>query len=372
MPLKPSRRIPRAFQRSVSPLSQRIARKRLRRKKGELGLRFVLLARQLRRFLRSAQSSLTYLKLWIYSSIGLFFILLVLYFLFSPLFSISSMQVSREDRRTDVEEIQKLLSPFFGKHILFVSPALLEHTLLKEYPEVSSVRVRRNFPNELQIALFMDPIVANVGYSVSYGGQFEAQQSASKTLYVMGGMVAVLMLLLLNMSVGSTKTAVLVMINLPLALIGGIVAIFLTESDHVGRNVLALFGVGGRYEAPVISIASMVGFITLFGIAVRNGILLVNHYAHLIKEEGKSLSDAIMQGSQERLVPILMTALTAVLGLLPIAWAAGEPGSEILAPMAIVVLGGLVTSTFLNLLVIPAGYALIFHVPRLDYATEKK
>ncbi len=218
----------------------------------------------------------------------------------------------------------------------------------------------------------VDPIVAGVGYTVSYGGQFEAQQSASKTLYVMGGMVAVLMLLLLNMSFGSTKTAVLVMVNLPLALIGGIVAIFLTESDHVGRNFLALFGVGGRYEAPVISIASMVGFITLFGIAVRNGILLVNHYAHLIKEEGKSLSEAVMQGSQERLVPILMTALTAVLGLLPIAWAAGEPGSEILAPMAIVVLGGLVTSTFLNLLVVPAGYALIFHVPKLDNAIEKK
>ena len=129
---------------------------------------------------------------------------------------------------------------------------------------------------------------------------------------------------------------------------------------------------GARYEAPVISIASMVGFITLFGIAVRNGILLVNHYAHLIQEEGKSLADAIMQGSQERLVPILMTALTAVLGLLPIAWAAGEPGSEILAPMAIVVLGGLVTSTFLNLLVVPAGYALIFHVPRLDNAVEEE
>jgi len=211
----------------------------------------------------------------------------------------------------------------------------------------------------------VDPIVASYGYAVSYGGQFEAQQSASQTLYVMGGIVAVIMLLLLNMSFGSTKAAILVMINLPLALIGGIVAIFLTESHSVPGNVLALFGVGGRYEAPVISIASMVGFITLFGIAVRNGILLVNHYAQLLNEEGKSLAEAIMQGSQERLVPILMTALTAVLGLLPIAWAAGEPGSEILAPMAIVVLGGLVTSTFLNLLVVPAGYALIFRAPRL-------
>ncbi len=210
----------------------------------------------------------------------------------------------------------------------------------------------------------VDPIVASYGYAVSYGGQFEAQQSASNTLYVMGAGVALLILLLLNMSFGSTRAAVLVMINLPLALIGGIAAIFIAESESVFGNAFALLGLGDRYEAPVISIASMVGFITLFGIAVRNGILLVNHYSHLMRDEGKPLHDAITQGSQERLVPILMTALTAVLGLLPIAWAAGEPGSEILAPMAIVVLGGLVSSTFLNLLVVPAGYALIFRAPR--------
>jgi len=210
----------------------------------------------------------------------------------------------------------------------------------------------------------VDPIVANHGYAVSYGGQFEAQQSASNTLYVMGAGVAMLILLLLNMSFGSSKAAMLVMINLPLAMIGGIAAIFIAESDSVFGNAFALLGIGDRYEAPVISIASMVGFITLFGIAVRNGILLVNHYAHLMRDEGIPLHDAIIQGSQERLVPILMTALTAVLGLLPIAWAVGEPGSEILAPMAIVVLGGLVSSTFLNLVVVPAGYALIFRAPR--------
>ena len=221
-----------------------------------------------------------------------------------------------------------------------------------------------------QVRGLVDPIIAKYGYTVSYGGQFEAQQSASKTLYVSGTLIAVVMLLLLNMSFGSTKAAVLVMINLPLALIGGIVAIFLTESDNPIRNALAMFGIGGQYEAPVISIASMVGFITLFGIAVRNGILLVNHYRYLMEKEGKSLMDAIMEGSEQRLVPILMTALTAVLGLLPIALAAGEPGSEILAPMAIVVLGGLVTSTFLNLLVVPAGYALIFRDSKLPGAKE--
>lgn len=143
----------------------------------------------------------------------------------------------------------------------------------------------------------------------------------------MGVGAALIMLLLLNMSFGSTRAALLVMVNLPLAMIGGVLAIFLTESESVTHNALALFGIGGGYEAPVVSIASMVGFIALFGIAVRNGILLVNHYAHLIRDEERPLYEAIIQGSQERLVPILMTALTAVLGLLPIAmggWRAGQ------------------------------------------------
>ncbi len=205
------------------------------------------------------------------------------------------------------------------------------------------------------------PIVERHGYTVEYGGQFEAQQSASKTIYVMGAGVAILMLLLLSMALRSTRAAFLVMANLPLALIGGIGAIFWTESESVLANASALLGLSGeRYAAPVISIASMVGFVTLFGIAVRNGILLVNHYRHLMKVEGKSLDQAVVLGSMERIVPILMTALTAALGLVPLALAAGEPGSELLAPLAIVVLGGLVSSTFLNLIVIPAGYSLIF------------
>ncbi len=207
------------------------------------------------------------------------------------------------------------------------------------------------------------PIVQKHGYSVTYGGQFEAQQSASRAIYLMGAFMSVVILVLLSSAFGSTRAAVLVMLNLPLALIGGIVAIFLTESDSIPANFLALFGVG-MYQSPIISIASMVGFVTLFGIAVRNGILLVNHYAHLMQHEGKAFEQAIVQGSMERLIPILMTALTAVLGLLPIALAKGEPGSELLAPLAIVVLGGLVTSTFLNLIVVPAGYYLLFrHKP---------
>jgi len=211
-----------------------------------------------------------------------------------------------------------------------------------------------------QVQERIDPIVQDAGMTVSYGGQFEAQQSASKTILVAGVAVAVIMLMLLQISTGSLRAAVLVMLNMPLALIGGIAAIYLTEGGGAISNTLALFGLGGQYIPPVISIASMVGFITLFGIAVRNGILLINHYNHLMEHEGATLSDAIVQGSMERLVPILMTAISAALGLAPLALAAGEPGSELLAPLAVVTLGGLLTSTFLNLIVVPAGFSLVF------------
>ena len=192
----------------------------------------------------------------------------------------------------------------------------------------------------------VDPIVARAGCTVRYGGQFEAQQSASRTILSMGAIVAVLMFLVLQAATGRARTAAVVMLNLPLALIGGIAAIALTA--------------GG--VTPVLSIPSMVGFVTLFGIAVRNGILLVNHYAHLEQHEGCSPAQALVRGSVERLVPILMTALTAALGLIPLALSGSKPGSEILAPLAIVVLGGLASSTLLNLFVIPAGYALAFRL----------
>lgn len=215
----------------------------------------------------------------------------------------------------------------------------------------------------------VEPIVHRAGYIVVFGGQFDAQQSATRTLVVAGGGIALVMLMLLQLSTGSLKVALLVMVNLPLAVIGGVVAIFVMDSmmhvqpggwSGLAQNLASLFGLGGRvYQAPVISIASLVGFITLFGIAVRNGLLLVNHYKHLTEIEQRPLAESIVHGSMERLVPILMTALCAALGLLPLALAAGKPGSELLAPLAVVVLGGLLTSTFLNLIVVPAGYALI-------------
>ena len=200
-----------------------------------------------------------------------------------------------------------------------------------------------------EVKLLVDPIVQQAGYTVHYGGQFEAQQSATKTIYASGFAIAILILMLLQISTGSMRAALLVMVNMPLALIGGIAAIYITEGGGFVSNTIALFGFGGTYIAPVISIASMVGFITLFGISIRNGILLVNHYNHLMQNEHVPIRKAIIQGSMERLVPILMTALAAALGLAPLAFAAGKPGSELLAPLAIVTLGGLLTSTILNL-----------------------
>ncbi|MDX2175025.1 MAG: efflux RND transporter permease subunit [Candidatus Sumerlaeia bacterium] len=206
----------------------------------------------------------------------------------------------------------------------------------------------------------VDPIVLEAGYSVAYGGQFEAQQSASRTILAMGALALGAIFLLLRLALRSGRAALLVMVNLPLALIGGIAAVFIAESPSLAGNAAALLGFGGRYTAPVLSIASMVGFVTLFGIAVRNGILLVNHYAWLREHEGLAVREAVLRGSSERLAPVLMTALSAALGLIPLALAAGRPGSELLAPLAVVVLGGLTTSTFLNLVVVPAGYDLLF------------
>ena len=202
----------------------------------------------------------------------------------------------------------------------------------------------------------VDPLIAKAGLTVHYGGQFEAQQEASRTIGVMGlGVVAAVFFLLMS-ALGSGKAAGLVMLNLPLALIGGIAAVYLAESPGIFANSRALLGLGGTYTAPVLSIASLVGFITLFGIAVRNGILLVNQYQRL----GGPVEAAIIQGSEDRLVAILMTALCAAIGLIPLALMAGQPGAEILAPLAVVVLGGLVSSTLLNLVVVPAAYAWVF------------
>ena len=180
------------------------------------------------------------------------------------------------------------------------------------------------------------------GYRVEYGGQFESEQSASRRLLVLGiGVVAALFMLLV-LAFGRARDAILIMLNLPLALIGGVVGVFLA---------------GG-----VLSVASMIGFITLFGIATRNGIMLVSHIQHLMNEEGVTdFREAVERGAHERLVPILMTAMAAGLALIPLALGGGKAGSEIQTPMAIVILCGLITSTLLNMIVVPTLY--------LKYAT---
>ncbi len=183
----------------------------------------------------------------------------------------------------------------------------------------------------------LDAIALPQGVHIELAGQFESAASAGRTLLALGLVVLIGMFLLLQQAFRSGRDALLVMINLPLALVGGVVGLWLT---------------GG-----VLSVATIVGFITLFGIATRNGVMMVTHIKHLQAAEGVTdLAEAVRRGSEERLVPILMTAISAGLALLPLAIALGEPGSEIQAPMAIVILCGLTSSTALNMLVLPAIY----------------
>ncbi len=175
------------------------------------------------------------------------------------------------------------------------------------------------------------------GYYYQMGGQFESAASATRKLLLFGMLVIVLIYMLLFVAFRSARDALLVMINLPLALIGGVIGLFLS---------------GG-----VLSIATIVGFITLFGIATRNGVMLIAHIHTLYRVERVSdRLEAVRKGAMQRLVPILMTALAAGLALIPLALSAGEPGSEIQAPMAIVILFGLLSSTVLNMLVLPSLY----------------
>jgi CzcA family heavy metal efflux pump len=175
------------------------------------------------------------------------------------------------------------------------------------------------------------------GYRVEYGGQFESEASASRLLLWLGLAVILGIVVILTAAFRSFSDAAIIMFNLPLALIGGVIGVFVS---------------GG-----VLSVASLVGFITLFGIATRNGIMMISHIKHLRDEEGESdFRRAVIRGAVERLVPILMTALAAGLALIPLALGGHQPGSEIEAPMAVVILFGLISSTLLNMIIVPAVY----------------
>jgi len=173
------------------------------------------------------------------------------------------------------------------------------------------------------------------GYFVSYEGQFQSQQSASRMIAILFALALVGVFLVLYTMFRSANLSLQVMIALPMAFIGSVAALYLTDQT--------------------LTVAAMVGFISLCGIASRNGILLINHYLHLVKYEGETWSHAmIVRAGKERLAPVLMTALTSGIGLVPLAMAAGEPGKEILYPVATVIIGGLISSTFLEFLVRPA------------------
>ena len=177
------------------------------------------------------------------------------------------------------------------------------------------------------------------GYHVEYGGQFESEQAASRILAITSIISILIIFLLLYNEFKSTKESLAILLNLPLALIGGVFAIFFTTQE--------------------VSIPAIIGFISLFGIATRNGMLLISHYNHLQEKDGLSLDESIVKGSLDRLNPILMTALTSALALVPLAINGHLPGNEIQSPMAKVILGGLLTSTLLNGFIIPIVYQAI-------------
>lgn len=174
------------------------------------------------------------------------------------------------------------------------------------------------------------------GYHIEYGGQFESEQSASRTLMITSLMSIVVIFLLLYMQFKNTFESGVIMLNLPLALIGGVFALVFTTGE--------------------LSIPAIIGFISLFGIATRNGMLLITRYNTLRNEDGLSVRESVMHGSLDRLNPILMTALSSALALVPLALKGDLPGNEIQSPMAKVILGGLLTSTFLNAFILPVVY----------------
>lgn len=176
------------------------------------------------------------------------------------------------------------------------------------------------------------------GYHIEYGGQFESEEAASRTLLLTSLMSLLVIFMLLYNEFKNVKESGVILLNLPLALIGGVIILWLTSSE--------------------ISIPAIIGFISLFGIATRNGMLLISHYTHL-RGEGMGLRESVIQGSLDRLNPILMTALSSALALIPLALNGDLPGNEIQSPMATVILGGLLTSTFLNGFIIPIVYLIM-------------
>lgn len=254
-----------------------------------------------------------------------------------------------DDSRNSIEEIRNISVDAVGGKIPFgqiaqIRSAAGPNTINRENVARKIVISANVSDGDLQGAVtriqkaIKDNIELPEGYHVEYGGQFESAQSASRTLLFTSLMAIIVIFLLLYGQFKDVRQASAVLLNLPLALIGGIFAIFFADK--------------------IISIPAIIGFISLFGIATRNGMLLIDRYNEL-RSEGLSLHDAVIKGSLDRLNPILMTALTSALALVPLALGGELPGNEIQSPMAKVLLGGLLTSTMLNGFIIPVVYILI-------------
>lgn len=254
-----------------------------------------------------------------------------------------------DDSRNSIEEIRNISVDAVGGKIPFgqiaqIRSAAGPNTINRENVARKIVISANVSDGDLQGAVtriqkaIRDNIELPEGYHVEYGGQFESAQSASRTLLFTSLMAIIVIFLLLYGQFKDVRQASAVLLNLPLALIGGVFAIFFADK--------------------IISIPAIIGFISLFGIATRNGMLLIDRYNEL-RSEGLSLHDAVIKGSLDRLNPILMTALTSALALVPLALGGELPGNEIQSPMAKVLLGGLLTSTMLNGFIIPVVYIFI-------------
>ncbi len=254
-----------------------------------------------------------------------------------------------DDNRNSIEEIRNISVDALGGKIPFgqiaqIRSAAGPNTINRENVARKIVISANVSDGDLQGAVtkIQKAIRNNIelpeGYHVEYGGQFESAQSASRTLLFTSLMAIIVIFLLLYGQFKDVRQASAVLLNLPLALIGGVFAIFFADK--------------------IISIPAIIGFISLFGIATRNGMLLIDRYNEL-RSEGLSIHDAVIKGSLDRLNPILMTALTSALALVPLALGGELPGNEIQSPMAKVLLGGLLTSTMLNGFIIPVVYILI-------------
>ena len=184
----------------------------------------------------------------------------------------------------------------------------------------------------------LSPIAAAAGCAVSFGGSYQARESAGRRLGLLGGGLVAAIFFILVFALGSGRAAALAMLNVPLGLVGSVAAVALAE--------------------PILSVSSLVGFVTVIGFVLRNGILLINCYRDRI-DAGATLVEAIRDGSEERMAPIVMTSLTTVIGLIPIMLAGTKPGGELLAPLAIVQFGGLLGATVLNLIVLPAAARIV-------------